>query len=105
MTLKPIERNYKVGDVIRIKAFIRHPMDTGFAKNKATGVKIPQHYITKAAWSFEGEEFCTIDVFPTTSRNPQFVVPMKVTGGGTLKVVMTDNKGEVTEKTMAVKPK
>ena len=104
MTLKPVERKYKVGDVIRIKAFVRHPMDTGFAKNKATGAHIPPLYINKVVATVDGKEFCTIDVFPTTSRNPQFIVPLKVTGAAKVKFVMTDITGEVSEGTMAVKP-
>ena len=104
--LSAIEKSYKVGDVIRVKGFVRHPMDTGFAKNHATGEKIPAHYLTKLVCTIDGVEFCTVDIFPTTSRNPQFVVPVKVTkAGAEIKFTMTDNKGEQFEGTMAAKPK
>lgn len=104
--LKAIEKKYKVGDAIRVKTFVRHPMDTGFAKNKATGAKVPAHFIKKLVCTIDGAEVCTVDVFGTTSRNPQFIVPVKVTkAGAEIKFVLTDTEGEEFSGTMKTQPK
>ena len=43
---KILDKNYKVGDTVKVQTIIIHRMDTGFAKDKSTGKRLPQFYVT-----------------------------------------------------------
>ncbi len=101
--IKP--KKYKAGEVVKVSFMVMHPMDTGTGKDKKTGKIIPANYISEVKFLFDGKPFTTIQTWETLSSNPVFTVNFKVPGKGELKVVFTDNKGEVNETSKKIKPK
>ena len=99
------EASYSTGDIVTVKVFARHPMDTGFEVNKATGKLKEAYYINNITATFGGKEVTSIDVDVSTAKNPLFRFKMKVPGAGDLKVVITDNTGATSETTLAIQPK
>jgi len=78
-----------------VKALIKHPMETGRRKDKATGEKIPIHYIQEVTCSYQGEPVLTTEWGPTISMNP--FLSFKFTGGAAGEVIelsWKDNTGD-----------
>ena len=98
-------RRYKKGDIIRVDSVIMHPMHTGLVKDKKTGKIIPPHYINKVEVYYGGELITFIDVNASVSANPFFSFYLVADKKAPLKIVWKDNKGEVTEKTIQIKPR
>jgi len=103
--VKILDKNYKVGDVVKVQTIIIHRMDTGFAKDKSTGKRLPQFYVTNETIFFNDKQICDFEFGVSASHNPKIKFPFKVTGAGTLKVVFEDNKGNRQEKSIKVTPK
>ena len=82
------------GDHTEIKAIITHPMETGRRKDKATGEKVPAHFIQEVIIESEGKTILTADWSGSISKNPYIGFRYKGTKGATIKVTWTDNKGE-----------
>jgi len=101
--IKP--KKYKTGETVKVSFMVMHPMDTGTGKNKKTGKVIPAHYINEVKFFFDGKPFTTMKTWETLSSNPVFSINFKVPGKGELKVVYTDNQGEMNEKSKKIKPK
>lgn len=98
-----VPRKIKAGDVIEVKALVRHPMETGFRKNKKTGKKIPAHFINQVSAEFNGDEVMSADWAAAVSKNPFIGFFLKVDAPGDLKITWKDNKGGVFTKTTALK--
>jgi len=78
-----------------VKAIIFHPMETGLRKDKATGKKIPAHYITEVKCEHNGQLVLTCYWGPGVSKNP--FISFKFSGakkGDTLKISWVDNTGD-----------
>jgi sulfur-oxidizing protein SoxZ len=101
--IKP--KKYKTGEVVKVSFMVMHPMDTGLRKDKKTGKIVPAHYINEVKFMFDGKVFTTMKTWESLSTNPVFTINFKVPGKGELKVVYTDNQGEVNEKSKKIKPK
>jgi sulfur-oxidizing protein SoxZ len=79
--------------VVKVKALMKHPMETGQRKDKA-GNKIPAHHITEVTIQTAGKTLMTANYGPAVSKNPY--ISMVVSGlakGDTLTVAWVDNKG------------
>ena len=103
--IKIIEKDYKVGDVVKVQAMIIHPMDTGYQKDKHSGQIKPKFYVQNITAYFGDQKIAEFEVGVSASANPKIIFPYKVTGTGTIKVIFENNEGEKTEKTTNVKPK
>ena len=101
--LKP--KKYAAGDIVDVNMIAIHPMETGMRKDKKSGEVVPLHYIDSIKLYFNDKLITNVMSWETLSRDPFVQVSFKVPGKGELKMVMKDNKGEVTEKTTKVKPK
>ncbi|MBF0186891.1 MAG: thiosulfate oxidation carrier complex protein SoxZ [Magnetococcales bacterium] len=88
-----VPRKVKAGDVVEIKALVRHPMETGLRKNKKTGKKIPAHYINMVTATFNGATVMEAEWGAAVSADPYISFFLKVDKAGTLKIVWKDNKG------------
>ena len=78
-----------------VKAIVFHPMETGLRKDKATGNKIPAHYITELQCAHNGKHVMTCQWGPGVSKNPFLSFRLKnAKKGDTLKLDWVDNKGE-----------
>lgn len=101
--IKP--KKYKTGEIVKIDFMVMHPMETGQRKDKKTGQIVPAEYINEVKFFFNDKLVTKMIVWETLSTNPLFTTEFKVPGEGTLKVVFTDNKGEVNETSTKIKPK
>lgn len=78
-----------------VKAIIFHPMETGLRKDKTTGKKIPEHYITEVKCEHKGENVMTCLWGPAVSKNP--FLSFRFSGakkGEQLKISWVDNTGK-----------
>jgi sulfur-oxidizing protein SoxZ len=83
------------GDVTTVKALIKHPMDTGLAKNKKTGKLIPAKFIQEVICEHNGTVVMTALWGAAISKNPYLSFKFKgAKQGDTLKLNWVDNKGE-----------
>jgi len=88
-------RAWADGDKATVKAIIFHPMETGLRKDKASGKKIPAHYITEVKCEHNGKSVLTCLWGPGVSKNP--FVSFRFKGaktGDNLKVSWVDNTGD-----------
>ncbi len=102
--VKITEKDYKVGDVVKVQAVIIHPMDTGYQKDQHSGQIKPKFYVQSITAFFNDAKVAEFEVGVSASANPKIVFPYKVTGPGTLKVIFENSEGEKTEKTTKVAP-
>lgn len=85
--------NAKKGEAIQVRTLILHPMETGLRKDKATGQKIPAHFINRVTADFNGKTVMDADWGVGISKNPFLSFYVRPDQSGTLKVNFTDNKG------------
>ncbi len=102
--VKILDKKYKVGDVVKVQSIIIHRMDTGFAKDKSTGRRLPQFYVTTETIYYNDKKICDFEFGVSASHNPKIKFPVKITGPGTLKVVFEDNRGNRQEKSVKIRP-
>jgi len=82
------------GDMITVQSLIRHPMDSGFVKNKKTGKLIPAHHIEVLQFEHGGKTVFTALWGPAVSKNPYLKFSFKGgKKGDDLKISWVDNKG------------
>lgn len=92
-TIRP--RAWVSGDVTTIKMIINHPMETGLRKDKATGKKIPAHYIETVQIMHKDKLVLDGLLGPAVSKNPFIQCKFKgAAKGDTLKISWKDSKGD-----------
>ena len=84
----------KKGDLVEIKSLIKHPMESGLRKDKATGETVPAHFIDKVTVSYGGKDVLKSTWTAAVSKNPYFAFHVKADATGPLTVTWSDNKGE-----------
>ena len=89
-----VPKSAKVGDVIKIKTLIAHPMESGVRKHQKTGKVIPRDIINQFEAKFEGETFFSVDLHPAISADPYFAFYFKVPGPGTFSFHWRDDQGQ-----------
>jgi len=78
-----------------VKALMSHPMETGLAKDKKTGEKIPAHFIKEVKCEHNGKSVLVANWGVAISKNPYLSFKFKGGAkGDTIKVSWNDNKGE-----------
>ena len=83
------------GGAVTVKSLLKHPMETGFRKDKKTGDKIPAHYITEVTCEVGGKNVMTAYLGPGVSKDPYMSFDVKgAKKGDTVKLSWVDNKGE-----------
>ncbi len=83
------------GDVVTVKALIKHPMETGLRKDKKTGKKIPAHFIQNVTCEAGGKEVMSAQWGGSISKNPYLSFKFKgAAKGDTIKLSWTDNTGK-----------
>lgn len=77
-----------------VKAIISHPMETGLRKDKATGKKIPAHYIEELKVTANGKQILAGNLGPAVSKNPLLHFTYKGgKKGDKIVISWNDNKG------------
>jgi sulfur-oxidizing protein SoxZ len=86
-----------------VKAIVFHDMETGMRKDKATGEKIPAHFIEELTCEHNGKNIMTCLWGPGVSKNPFLSFRIKnAKQGDTLKLSWVDNKGEKDSEEVAI---
>ena len=88
-----VPKSAKVGDVVKIKTLISHPMESGIRKDKK-GNLIPRDIIQTFEAQFDGEPFFSVDMHPAISADPYFAFYFKVPGPGEFTYTWRDEKGQ-----------
>ena len=88
-----VPKSATVGDVVKIKTLISHPMESGIRKDKK-GNLIPRDIIQTFEAQFEGEPFFSVDMHPAISADPYFAFYFKVPGPGEFTFIWHDEKGQ-----------
>lgn len=89
------------GDVLDVKALIRHPMESGLREDKATGEKIPANFIQKLMVEVNGETVMDGNLSEAVSKNPYINIKVPGAKGDEVKISWTSNIGESDEATQA----
>jgi len=89
----------KRGEIIEIKALVRHAMETGFRRTQL-GALIPRDIIRQFVCSYNGVEIFRAELHPAIAANPLLTFTTVATESGTLVFWWTgDNGFTVTEST------
>ncbi len=90
------------GEIIEIKALVRHPMETGF-RHTQLGERIPRNIITQFTCTYDGAEILRATLHPAITANPLLVFTTVATNSGELECRWSgDNGFVVTEKAAIV---
>jgi sulfur-oxidizing protein SoxZ len=74
---------------------VKHPMETGLRKDKASGKVIPAHFINRMTVEHNGKAIAEADLSIAISTNPIMGFGLKdAKSGDKVKVTWTDNLGE-----------
>ncbi len=80
------------GDLVEVKALIKHPMETGLRKDKKTKEKIPAHFIQEVIVEANGKQVLSADWNTSISKNPYLSFSYNGKAGDVVKLSWTDNK-------------
>lgn len=87
----------KQGEIIEIKALVKHAMETGFRRTQL-GVAIPRDIIRRFVCLYNGVEIMRAEFHPAIAANPLFTFSTVATESGTLEFRWTGDRGfSVTE--------
>lgn len=94
----------KKGEVVDIKAILRHPMETGYRVDRV-GQKIPRNIVTEMAVTYDGSEVLRWHLQPGIAANPYIGFSTVATVTGELVFTWTDDQGQVVSesRTLTVK--
>jgi sulfur-oxidizing protein SoxZ len=83
------------GEIIEIKALIRHVMETGH-RTDSRGQPIPRDIISLFVVSYAGEEVFRMELNPGISANPYVIFSTVASETGELVFTWTDQNGAAT---------
>ena len=89
-----VPKTAQQGDVVEIKALIRHEMESGFRRG-ARGEVIPRDIITRFECTYEGDLIFASDFQPAIAANPILTFYARATKSGEMVFTWTDQNGEV----------
>jgi len=80
---------------IEVLVLVNHPMETGLRKDKASGQRIPAHFIQELTVALNGKTAATASMGIGVSENPLLGFRFaNAKNGDKVKVNWKDNKGE-----------
>ena len=82
------------GEVIELKALIRHPMETGYRRDRY-GEQIPRNILKRFECRYNDELVFAADFFPAVAADPFLAFYTRATESGTLEFRWVDQHGEV----------
>ena len=103
--IKPVNRDYKVGDVVIFQAITIHPMDTGFQKDKHSGQIKLRFFVETLQIFYNDREVCSFDFEVSSSPNPKVKFPLRIEKAGVVRALWKDNYGNSFEKSIKIAPK
>ena len=84
----------KKGDIVEIKALMRHPMETGYRVD-SVGKSIPRHIVDLFVVTYSGVEVFRMDLTQGVAANPFIAFTTVATETGDLVFAWRDNLGRV----------
>nr|WP_070959494.1 thiosulfate oxidation carrier complex protein SoxZ [Hyphomonas sp. Mor2] len=91
-----------VGEVIEVKALIRHPMESGHRRG-SRGEVIPRDIITRFECKYAGNVVFAADFHPGIAANPLITFYVKASQSGNLAFEWIDQHGESWSDTATLK--
>lgn len=91
----------KRGEIIEIKALVRHAMETGFRRTQL-GEQIPRDIIRQFVCTYNGVEIMRAEFHPAIAANPLFAFTAVATESGTLAFRWTGDKGLIVTESVAI---
>lgn len=89
-----VPRDASVGDAVRVRTLINHPMESGHRRDDA-GEVIPRHIINRFTCDFNGENVVDVALAPSVSTNPYFQFEAIVPESGTFTFTWYDDDGDI----------
>lgn len=82
------------GDMLDVKSLIRHPMETGRRKDKATGKMIPPNFIQTLTVEVNGKAVVDSNLSVAVSKNPYINVKVPGKKGDKVTISWHSNIGK-----------
>jgi sulfur-oxidizing protein SoxZ len=82
----------KAGEIIAVKAKLKHPMETGWRKTR-NGQTVPRNRIHKFVCTFNGAEVFRAELHSGVSADPYLLFPARVAESGTFSVTWFEDGG------------
>ena len=80
---------------VEVQVLVKHPMETGLRKDKASGKVIPAHFIQELNIELNGKPMATASMGIGVSESPLLGFRLKgAKNGDKIKITWKDNKGE-----------
>ena len=89
-----IPENAKAGDIVEIKAMIRHDMESGYRRD-IQGKPIPRLILTNFECRLEDDLVFSADIHPGISANPLLKFFLRAEKSGILTFTWTEQTGQV----------
>ena len=89
------------GEVIELKAMIRHPMETGYRRDRY-GKQIPRHILKRFECRYNGEVVFAADFFPAVAADPFLTFYTRATESGRLEFRWIDQEDAVFTETVSL---
>lgn len=81
---------------VEAQVLVKHPMETGLRKDKASGKVIPAHFIQELKLELNGKLMATVNTGIGVSESPLFGFRLKgAKNGDKIKITWKDNQGEI----------
>ena len=87
-----VPANPRRGEIIEIKALVRHAMETGFRRTQL-GAVIPRDIIRQFVCLYNGVEIFRAELHPAIAANPLITFSTVATESGTIEFRWTGDKG------------
>ena len=84
----------KKGEIVEIKALIRHPMETGYRVD-SVGKLIPRYIVKRFSVTYGGAEVFSMDLTQGVAANPFIAFSTVAIETGELVFTWEDDRGEV----------
>lgn len=84
------------GEIVRIRAQVVHPMETGF-RFGPDGQPLPENIVTRFQAMLDGELLMEWQPETGVSQNPYIEFTFAALRGGLLRMVWTDDSGDIAE--------
>ena len=98
-----IPSSIKLGDVVRVRSLVIHPMEIVQRDKAGKPVDRNYHFINKVIVSYNGRELMQADTTQSISENPFFSFAFRAAEPGTLKITFLDTHGGKYEGTAEIK--
>ena len=80
---------------VEVQVLVKHPMETGLRKDKASGKVVPAHFIQELNVELNGKLMATANMGIGVSESPLLGFRLKgAKNGDKLKITWKDNQGE-----------